>query len=357
MTAGRRRRARPDRRPGLRVLFVGINPSLCSARGRAPLRAARQPLLAGAARRRVHAAPAAPRRGRRAARARDRRHEHRRPSDARRRGDHAPRSCARAPARSSRLVRRDAPRLVAVVGLTAYRTAFGATAARRSACSPTRSAAGRCGCCRIPAASTRTTSPRTSRRLYAEARAYAETLDSGATEFGSRTPHARALPCPHVALRDRRRARAAQRDGRPRRDRALPRPLQRPRARAAQRAGRRARPARPFPQIEDALGWPHRRIASVLGGVAHLRQTEFAGRRPYRFHDERRSASGRWELWMDSTQARAVRAAAARRRRSRRRACAPRVAAAAQAGTPRRHPGHPAGLRFHPTKEEARVDT
>ncbi len=68
-----------------------------------------------------------------------------------------------------------------------------------------------------------------------------------------------------------------------------------------------ARP-RPFPQIEDALGWPRRRIASVLGGVCHLRQTEFGGRRPYRLNDER-SSSGRWELWMDAEQAAAVRAA------------------------------------------------
>jgi hypothetical protein len=66
---------------------------------------------------------------------------------------------------------------------------------------------------------------------------------------------------------------------------------------------------RPFPEIEDALGWPRRRIASVLGGVARLRQTEFGGRRPYRFHDARGSASGRWELWMDDGQAAAVRAA------------------------------------------------
>src|SRR5581483_12493862 len=66
---------------------------------------------------------------------------------------------------------------------------------------------------------------------------------------------------------------------------------------------------RPFPAIEDSIGWPHRRIASVLGGVCHLRQTEFGGRRPYRFLDERNSASGRWEMWMDGTQARAVRAA------------------------------------------------
>jgi hypothetical protein len=66
---------------------------------------------------------------------------------------------------------------------------------------------------------------------------------------------------------------------------------------------------RPFGEIEDAIGWPRRRIASVLGGVSHLRNTEFGGRRPYRFQDERQSASGRWEMWMDAAQARAVRAA------------------------------------------------
>ena len=66
---------------------------------------------------------------------------------------------------------------------------------------------------------------------------------------------------------------------------------------------------RPFPEIEDSIGWPHRRIASVLGGVAHLRQTEFGGLRPYRFLSDRRSASGRWEMWMDADQARALRAA------------------------------------------------
>ena len=64
---------------------------------------------------------------------------------------------------------------------------------------------------------------------------------------------------------------------------------------------------RPFPDVEDALGWPRRRIASVLGGVSHLRQTEFGGRRPYHFHDERQAASGRWEIWMDTRQAEAVR--------------------------------------------------
>jgi hypothetical protein len=68
---------------------------------------------------------------------------------------------------------------------------------------------------------------------------------------------------------------------------------------------------RTFPAIEDALGWPHRRIACVLGGVYHLRTTEFGGGRPYRFHDSHQAASGRWELWMDAEQAEAVREAAA----------------------------------------------
>jgi hypothetical protein len=68
---------------------------------------------------------------------------------------------------------------------------------------------------------------------------------------------------------------------------------------------------RTFPEIEDAMGWPRRRIASVLGGVFTLRTREFGGRRPYRFLDERASASGRWELWMDESQARAVHEAAA----------------------------------------------
>ncbi len=66
---------------------------------------------------------------------------------------------------------------------------------------------------------------------------------------------------------------------------------------------------RPFPEIEDQLAWPHRRIASVLGGVSHLRNTRFGGRRPYHFLDTGHSRSGRWEMWMDRSQARAVRAA------------------------------------------------
>lgn len=64
---------------------------------------------------------------------------------------------------------------------------------------------------------------------------------------------------------------------------------------------------RPFPEIEDAIGWPRRRIASVLGGAGRMRVLVFGGRRPYHFLDERSSASGRWELWMDETQAEIVR--------------------------------------------------
>src|SRR4051794_26005966 len=66
---------------------------------------------------------------------------------------------------------------------------------------------------------------------------------------------------------------------------------------------------RPFPEIEDAIGWPRRRIAAVLGGAGRVRQLEFGGRRPYRFHEPRQAASGRWEMWMDGDQAAAVRAA------------------------------------------------
>jgi hypothetical protein len=66
---------------------------------------------------------------------------------------------------------------------------------------------------------------------------------------------------------------------------------------------------RPFPEIEDAMGWPRRRISSVLGGIGRVRKLEFGGRRPYCFQSERQSASGRWEIWMDADQARAVRAA------------------------------------------------
>ena len=51
--------------------------------------------------------------------------------------------------------------------------------------------------------------------------------------------------------------------------------------------------ARTFPEVEAALGWPRRRIASVLGGVSHMRHTEFGGHRPYRFLDGRGITIGR----------------------------------------------------------------
>jgi len=63
---------------------------------------------------------------------------------------------------------------------------------------------------------------------------------------------------------------------------------------------------RPFPEIEDAIGWPRRRIASVLGGVCRLRTMEFEGRRPYHFREPRWAQSRRWEMWMDRDQARVV---------------------------------------------------
>ncbi len=69
--------------------------------------------------------------------------------------------------------------------------------------------------------------------------------------------------------------------------------------------------ARTFPEVEAALGWPRRRIASVLGGVSHMRHTEFGGRRPYRFLGARESHSGRWEIWADADQAEALRCAPA----------------------------------------------
>ena len=36
---------------------------------------------------------------------------------------------------------------------------------------------------------------------------------------------------------------------------------------------------RTFPEIEDAIGWPRRRIASVLGGVGRVRRLELPPRR------------------------------------------------------------------------------
>jgi hypothetical protein len=63
---------------------------------------------------------------------------------------------------------------------------------------------------------------------------------------------------------------------------------------------------RPFPEIEDSMNWPRRRIASVLGGASHMRHTLFAGRRPYRFKEPRQADSNRWEMWSDAQQAKAI---------------------------------------------------
>lgn len=63
---------------------------------------------------------------------------------------------------------------------------------------------------------------------------------------------------------------------------------------------------RPFGVAEDALSWPRRRIASMLGGVFRLRRGAFDGRRPYHLADET-SVSGRWEIWVDNAQAVAIR--------------------------------------------------
>ncbi len=70
---------------------------------------------------------------------------------------------------------------------------------------------------------------------------------------------------------------------------------------------------RAVPEIEDDIAWPRRRIASVLGGVWHLRTTQFEWRRPYPLRDDHTSKSGRWEIWMDSTQAQAITHAHAQR--------------------------------------------
>src|ERR1700733_16262763 len=50
---------------------------------------------------------------------------------------------------------------------------------------------------------------------------------------------------------------------------------------------------RPFPQIEDAIGWPRRRVGSRLGGVSLQRPVVFDGRRPYHFHEPQRAQTRR----------------------------------------------------------------
>jgi hypothetical protein len=57
---------------------------------------------------------------------------------------------------------------------------------------------------------------------------------------------------------------------------------------------------RSFPEIEDSISWPRRRIASVPGGVWHSAPPEFGGRRPYRFLDEHQSQTSGSGLWIMS---------------------------------------------------------
>ena len=96
------------------------------------------------------------------------------------------------------------------------------------------------------------------------------------------------------------RARAAQRDDRSRRGRPLPRPLQRPDAGPAR--GARS----PSPASRGRSGSSRTRSAGRgahrLGARRRLPPAHHGVRRPppYHFLDDRQSASGRWELWMDA---------------------------------------------------------
>ena len=184
--AARAARARPRALRALSALgpIVGPGPAgplrrdqpvAALRRGRPSLRAAGQPLLADAARRRLHAAPAAPRRGRRAARrygigvtnvvARPTR-------AAAELSDEELRAGA---AELEATVARLAPRLVAVLGLAAYRTAFG----RRSAAwglQPEPLAGRPVWVLPNPSGLNAHYKPADFARVYGEARAYADTL-------------------------------------------------------------------------------------------------------------------------------------------------------------------------------------
>ena len=107
---------------------------------RAPLRAAGQPVLAGAARRRVHPAAAAARRAGRAGRARAGHHEPGRPGHRAGRRAHRRRAGGRRASGCASWCDGSRPAWLAVVGITAYRTAFDGARRRWSARSRARSA-------------------------------------------------------------------------------------------------------------------------------------------------------------------------------------------------------------------------
>src|SRR4051812_50228729 len=55
---------------------------------------------------------------------------------------------------------------------------------------------------------------------------------------------------------------------------------------------------RPFPEIEDAIGWPRRRIAAVLGGAGRVRLLEFGGRPPHPLPRPRPAGARPRGIWM-----------------------------------------------------------
>ena len=99
-------------------------------------------------------------------------------------------------------------------------------------------------------------------------------------------------------------ARTAQRDDGTRGDRAVPRPLQRVMGALLDELSRTPGAARTFPEVEAALGGPGGDRRSS-GRLPHASQR--VRRAPaLRFLGARDSPSGRWGIWMDAGQARAV---------------------------------------------------
>jgi hypothetical protein len=59
----------------------------------------------------------------------------------------------------------------------------------------------------------------------------------------------------------------------------------------------------------DEIARFHDGCSDLMRELLDALAREFGGRRPYRFYDSRNAASRRPEMWMDASQARAVRAA------------------------------------------------
>ena len=153
-----------DRRPGPDGPVRRHQPGPALGGGRPQLRPARQPLLPGAVRGRLHAAAPRARGGRHAAGATASASPTSRPARPAPRRELSRRRAARAARRSSkRLVADLQPKLVAMVGVTAYRVAFDQPQGHARPPGARRSAAAPSGSSRTRAASTRTTSRPTSR--------------------------------------------------------------------------------------------------------------------------------------------------------------------------------------------------